>query len=209
MRANTLLCSLGLTALLALGSVTSARADLNFNVSLDTSALVGGSYFLDFQLNDGDGVANNSALLSNFLFGGGSAAGSPVLIGGASGSLGAGASLLDTDFLNELTEGFTPGSTLSFDVSLTTNMDPGGFAPDQFSFAILDDQGNEIPTTNPNGSFISVDLDSSTPTIVASAATGNLTIPAPQIVVPEPNTMAMLLAGGLMGGGVVLRRRRR
>lgn len=211
MRTQTLLIGLGLTALLALGSVSPTRADLVFDVTLDTSALIGGSYFVDFQLNDGDGVQNNTVSLSNFTFGGGSAGGSPVLLGGASGSLGSGATIIDSDFLNELTEGFTPGSTLGFHVDLTTNLAPGANTPDQFSFALLDDQGNEVPTTSANGSFVSVNIDSSSPTVEAfgsDPAAGGPTIPMPEVVVPEPGSVAFLLVGGMTGAALLVRRRK-
>ncbi len=53
-----------------------ARADAIYNVSLDTSSLIGnaaGPFSLDFQFNDGSGTndGNNTVTLTNFAFGGG------------------------------------------------------------------------------------------------------------------------------------------
>jgi hypothetical protein len=103
------------------------------SASLDTSALVG-PFELVFVLTDGsgNGDANNTVTLSNFLFGGGSAGSvDPSLsFGGASGDLSSGVGLVDSAFLNIFASSFTPGSALSFDFSLTTNADTGG-TPDR------------------------------------------------------------------------------
>ena len=106
-----------------------SRADLAFTVTLNTSVLAG-PFSLDFQLVDGSGLGdgNNTVMLSNFNFGGGSAVGLPTLAGMATGSAGAGFSLKDSTFFNEVIQKFNPGSTLSFDVKMTTN---AGFASHQ------------------------------------------------------------------------------
>src|SRR5947209_6545178 len=83
--------------------------------------------------------------LGNISFSGGAALGTAVLTGGVTGSLFSGVSMLDSSFLNEFTQQFVPGMSLSFRVTSTTNVDTGG-VPDEFSFAILDDTGVEIPT---------------------------------------------------------------
>jgi hypothetical protein len=210
MQLRTLFLILVLAPLLPLASAQSAHADLVFHVDLNTSALSGGNFLLDFQLNDGDGVQNNTVTLNNFQFGGGAASGNPSLFGGASGSLGAGVSIDDSSFLNEFTEAFTAGNTLGFDVNLTTQIAPVANTPDLFSFAILDSQSNEIPTTGPGDSFVSVDIDSSTPQIVSSPAI-TLSIPAPAATVtavPEPGCIGYLGAGLLAAIGLYSRRLR-
>jgi len=156
-----------------------SRGDIQFTVSLDTSDLIGnaaGPFSLDFQLNDGSqtGDGNNTATISNFVFAGATAggpSGSPTTAsGGVTGSLASTVSLTDTSDFNEFTQAFTPGtspgSTLSFSVDLTTNVDAGP-TPDQFSFAILDNLGDEIPTVDPSGAntLITVNIDSSSPTV--------------------------------------------
>src|SRR5690349_14032044 len=117
---------------------------------MSTSPLVGnpaGPFSLDFQLNDGSaaGDGNNTAVLSGFFFGSGASLGSASVAGGASGDLGSSVTLTDSGFLNEFTQGFTPGATLQFLLNLSTNVDAGD-TPDQFSFAILDSSGAQLPT---------------------------------------------------------------
>ena len=139
-----------IAAIAAVGTASVSEAITTFNVSLDTSALVGhpsGPFYLDFQLIDGSGIGNgnNTALVSDFQFGGGGADGSATTIGGASGDLTSGITLVDTEFWNELYQAFTPGSWLSFAVTLSANAE-SGFAPDMFSFSILDSSLWNIPT---------------------------------------------------------------
>src|SRR4051812_41143102 len=96
-----------------------ARSAGIYDISLNTASLIGhiaGPFSLDFQLIDGAGTgdANNTAQLSDFSFNTGSAMGSPVLLGGASGSLSSAVTLTDSAFLNEFTQSFLPGDGLRF-----------------------------------------------------------------------------------------------
>jgi len=188
-----------------------AQADETFTVSIDTSSLMGnaaGPFSLDFQFTDGSGAddGNNTAALYNFMFGMGSLTGSPTTVGTVSGNIATGFSLTDSSFLNELTQSFTPGNALTFQISLTTNVDAGG-VPDEFTFAILDSSGAAIPTLGPFDTLLIADIDSSQPTPYTygsdttrgTLATGNpLQLPAPVITAaPEPSTlwfMASILA---------------
>jgi hypothetical protein len=199
----------------ALLSAPAARADFHYNVQMNTSSLIGhvaGPFSLDFQLIDGDGVANNTVTLTNFVFGGGSPSGAPTLSGGASGDLSSAVALTDTTFLNEFTQGFTPGNTLSFSLT-TTNAFAGSGVPDAFSFAILDRTGAELPTASPSGAFLQSDFGGlGGPTVQTFASDPNtapagggsaLTIPAPTVQIvganaaPEPTPAALLGATAL------------
>jgi PEP-CTERM motif len=195
-------------ALLLLG--LPAHADLSFHVDLDTSVLVGNAnapFALFFQLDDGQGIgdANNSVVLSHFTFAGGSGTGGATLDGGASGALASGWTITDSSFFNAVTQSFTAGNTLGFDVTLTTHVDAGP-VPDEFSFAILDGAGVEITTTGFGDPLLVVDIDSANPTIQTFAGSGSYAaMGAPSVgatvsPVPEPEAATLFLAGlAIMG----------
>jgi hypothetical protein len=198
-----------------LGAASTCKADTIFDVSLDTTGLVGNANFpfaLDFQLTSGDttsGVVNTATLsLFTFAAGGSEGVGSPFAnSGNASGSLGS-TVVLDTSgssFFNEFSQYFTPGSLLTFQIDLTNNTQPSG-APDEFTFQLIDDSLNEVPTTDPSGSNSLAIIDLTGGTLGSEIYTTNgdgITITpelSPQtFVAPEPSTVwfvapVMLLA---------------
>jgi hypothetical protein len=208
-----------------------ASADEIFAVTLNTTPLAtapgtsAGPFSLAFQLLDGSQPNNNTATISDFTYGVGGNAGSgcpavlvPCTFGGASGDIGSGVSLNDSSAFNALVETFTPGSSLSFLVDLTTNVDAGG-TPDAFAFSILDSGGGSIPTLDPTGAdtLLTINVDSANPAILTYATdssrntlggTGpSITMDAP-IVTPEPGTL-ILLTTGILFGGTLLRRKKR
>ena len=199
-------------ALALLIPAVSANAAIMYHATVDTSSLVGdplAPFSLYFQFNDGEGTGdtNNTITLSNFTFGGGSATGTATPTNGASGDLSLGISIVDSSAFNDIYQSFTAGSSLGFDINLTTNLDASPF-PDKFGFAILDSSLNNILTTDPGSQFITIDVDSETsPTVQTFGSSQSpFTILPPEVTpVPEPGTALFGLA---CVGGAALRRRR-
>lgn len=202
---SSVLSSLRTAALaaVALGCASFAHAQMAFNVTLNTSALTGSAanpLYLDFQLNDGAswGDANNTAVISNFKFGGGSALAPATNLGGSMGSLGSWVTLNDSTAFNEFYQGFTPGAWLSFTVSLTTHADAGP-TPDLFGFAILDSALGNLPT-NAAGTDLFLQANLTGPqTAIWTFGSLDGMVAAPQVVpVPEPSTYGLLGGMGLL-----------
>ncbi len=158
-----------------------AQAGQLYSVSLNTSPLIGnpaGPFYVEFQLNDGSGTGdgNNTVELSNFQFGGSSAVGNPTtLTGGTTGSLTTGVVITDSSFFNEFIQQFSPGGILSFDLYLIPNLDSGP-TPDQFSFAILDNQHLELPTESFSIAFLTIDFTSPLSVQTFSSTSGSVSV---------------------------------
>ena len=188
----------GVVMVLASGS---AKAD-SFNVTLNTSPL-SGAQLLVFGLTDGGVLANNTITLGGFNFGaGGSALGSPDLLGttGATGSLTTGVTMNDTSFSALFSQQFSPGSFLSF--LLTTTNNPDGGTPDAFSMSVCNTTlttcySDDVVT----GALLVLNLTGGTLspssfTLNGASAQG---LSAPVVTpVPEPATL-LLLCAGLLG----------
>lgn len=181
---------------LLLGSSGSSQATtLGFTV--DTSNLTSGTLALQFQLTNGNSGVN-SVTLSDFNFGGGAASGGAVLVGGASGSLASGVTLLDNaGFLSLFTEGFVAGSSLSFTLNSTENF--AGGAPDFFGMAIIRN-GFPLVTGGPGNNLIAISLGNPlNVTTFGTISPDDPSVPAPVVGtagngVPEPATYLTMLA---------------
>lgn len=145
--ASLLTCAVGLST-----ALTGRAAE--YAVTIQTAPLASlplsgnGPFSLDLQFNYGDATFNNTAIINNFSFGGGSAAGAPILSGSAAGNLSSAVTFVPgANQFNEFDQAFNPGSTLSFDVTVSDN--PTGQTPDGFAVAILDNTGGQIVTTDP------------------------------------------------------------
>lgn len=197
----------------ALIAATAALA-APLRVTMDTTAFMGnpaGPFKLQFQFNDGDlsGNGNNSAVINNFFFGGGSVSGLPTLSGGTTGDTGTGITFIDTSAFNSFTQSFTPGSVLRFDITLSNVAEP--FFADQLNFAILNGSDVPVPTDSFFDVFFYIDIPFSVPGNIQTYAgapgePGGFATPAPVIAeIPEPGTFALVGAVGLLA--LALRRR--
>jgi hypothetical protein len=128
--------------------------------------------------------------------------------------------LTDGEPFNYFIESFSPGSSLSFLVNLTANLDTGD-TPDAFAFSLLDGFGSSIPTMDIDAdTLFTINIDSANPVIMTFATdpTGGedgsptIRIGAPIIgsttPVPEPGSM-LLLSTGLGAIGLAVWRRRK
>jgi len=230
MKAKSLITAFALS--LALSAV-SAHGDEVFTVTLDTAPLTttpdtaAGPFSLAFQLAQGD-PANpvNSATITDFSFGGGSAGACPAnctTFGNVTGDATSSIGLSTSDSFEAIIQAFTPGTQLSFQVDLSTNPNTG-VAPDDFAFSLLDASGSPIPTQDPSGAdtFLTVMLNSTSPTIQTYAsdsttgtASGNVFIsldaPAigtatPPTTTPEPGSFVLLATALALLGAATLRR---
>jgi hypothetical protein len=181
---------------------TAHGASITFDLSLDASPLIGGAtspYYFEFQLNDGDGVANTSVTLNNFAFGGGTAIGTPVVFGNALGDTATGITIDDGSFFNEFYQEFQPGNTLSFSVLFDSTLsDP--VIPDRFTFAILNSSLFEIPTAGAGNELFGFDFRNPLhyELYAGVGGTNDPTLDAPTISsVPEPTSLWLLASGAL------------
>ncbi len=114
---------------------------------------------------------------------------------------------LVSSFFNEYFEAFTPGTLLSFQLTTTNVMDPGG-TPDEFTLAILDGMGSEIPTTGVADEFLSVTLPGGAPQVAAfgtaPGAAFSLSAPTAQPqgsgATPEPSMLLLTGVGSVLLG---------
>lgn len=194
---------------LCISPAVAFAGSITFHVDIATTALINnaaGPFSLDFQLNNGSGIASNTATIYNFTYGGGSAVSPANTFGGASGDIGSVVNLVDSSAFNELFQQFNPGATLGFDVLLSTNVDAP--VPDAFAFAILDGNLFNLPTNGFADTLVFVNLNSNglgVGDVQAFRTIGNIALQVTVQPVPEPGTLVLLIAGAATG----LRRLRR
>jgi len=189
--------------LLAVFRPGSASADFTYQVTVDTSSLSGQTGNLDFQLNPGDSSAEAvTAVITNFQSSGGILASSNALTGDALGLLPGSLTLDNGTSFNDIFQGFTFGTSLSYDVTLSGSAlsSPGGTVGSSFAFSLYDGSGTTpLLTTDPNGSVatINVNADGTTSVQTFAQSQGDNTPIAsatPVSSVPAPPSLVLLLS---------------
>lgn len=208
---------MAIVAAATLGALAPAHADSVYEVSINTSSLTGSASIMAFDFIAGGGTQSNSATISDFstngvLVSGGTNSGS------VSGSLPGTVTLTNAGFFNELQQGITLGSTISFQVDLTAKAPSSGALPDTFSLFLLDPTASYSLTNtgDPTGanSLMTVQVDGSSKGngAVYSGSTpgGPVTVMAVggSVAAPEIDASSAASALSLLLGGLAVLRGR-
>jgi hypothetical protein len=159
-----------------------------YNVTVNTTPLNTTQGYLAFDFFQGFPIENNAVTISNFTTD--ATLGTLTTTGDATGTISPGPGNLDdiNNFFNEFLQEVTFGTTISFNLSLTTN---GASTPDNFSFYLLDSSQFPIVTSDPTGtdSLISIDITGPglTPNVYTSADATATVAPAGSST-PEPGS---------------------
>ncbi len=180
-------------------------------MSVDSSAIAGTSGYVDFQFNPASSASPAaSAMITAFATDGTLGAALPNL-GDATGTLPGALTFDNGTPTNEVTQGFTFGSAISFDVSLSgPAVGVGG--PDSTTFFLTLFDANQNPySTGPGGSIATIDINpdgSTTPmTYSPLVAPGPTATISPLSAVPEPSGVIAMGAGVIWVIGTTRRRR--
>jgi hypothetical protein len=211
---------------IAISAVTvqsTALADSDYDVTINTSGLTGTGSTLAFDFIGGGGTQSNIVSISSFKTDGVlQPAASPT--GSVAGALNSTLTLSNASFFNEQLQGVTLGSTISFQLDATTNAPSLGSLPDTFSFFVLDPTAANslVTTSDPTGAdslftlqignaldsvgnFIStLSIFDSSPAISVTASAASATFSAPEIDASSAMGALTLFLGAL----AVLRGRR-
>jgi hypothetical protein len=184
---------------------------ITYDVTINTSSISGTTGSLDFNFNPGSLVTQSASVeILDFSSTGGALAGSPTLTGDASGALPGTVTLDNGTGFNDYFEGFTFGSTLTFEVTLSgpalTSPD-GATSGSTFAFSMFSDAEGTTPTLTSDtteGFAFTVDVNVNGTTTVTDFSSETSVVPLTSTV-PEPNNIVLILAAILCAGAMRLR----
>lgn len=176
---------------------------ITYSVTVTTSPIAGTAGALDFNFNPGPLVSQSASLQILNFASDGSLAGSPTLTGDISGTLPGTLTFDNGSGFNDYFEGFTFGSTLSFQVSLygpaLSSPDGVSTSGSTFAFSMFSDAAgtkSALTTDTVNGFALTVDVN------LDGSTTQTSFLPTS---VPEPSSGVML---GIAGVLLIVRYRR-
>jgi hypothetical protein len=140
----------GLFTISILFAASLAWADpITYDVSVNTSTISGTSGSLDFQFNPGSLVSQAASLQILNFASDGTLAGTPTLTGDVSGTLPGTLTFDNGSFFNDYFDGFTFGTTITFEVSLSgpalSSPDGTSTSGSSFAFSMFSDPAGSIP----------------------------------------------------------------
>jgi len=198
-----------IASFLCVGSFASA-GPITYDVTVNTSSISGTAGSLDFNFNPGPLVTQAASLQILSFSGDGTLAGSPTLTGGVAGALPATLTFDNGSGFNDYFEGFTFGSTLSFDVSLygpaLSSPDGVSTSGSTFAFSMFSDSAGTISVLTSDtidGFAFTVDVNLDGTTTVSDFSSQTVVEPAGSSV-PEPSTFVLM--GTAMAFTVTFRR---
>ena len=166
--------SLSIAAFFTCAAMASA-APITYDVTVDTSSVSGTAGSFDFQFNPGPLVTQPASLQILSFSSNGVLVGSAVPTGDVTGVLPAPLTFDNGTAFNDYFEGFTYGSTLSFQVSLygpaLTSPDGTATSGSTFAFSMFSDAAGTMPvltTDTTDGFAFTVDVNLNGTTTVAN-----------------------------------------
>ncbi len=202
--------------LLGLGGAGTARGDMVYLVTVDTTSLDGESGILSFEFNPGLGTYQSAtALISGLTIGGGGTlSGETVLYGDAGGNLNGLSenkgvqsgqlALNNTTAFNDGDQYLTYGTSITFNVTLSgpaIDSPKSAASGTTFSFFVQDTSFNPLltdTTSNPGGSILNLDIAASSGSVTATtypSEPGGVTATPQDATAPAPSGMALALLG--------------
>lgn len=196
-------------ALAAFSAILPAiAAPIQYQVTVDTSAISGTAGNIDLQFNRGDASSQNAFVtISSFSSTGGSLTGAASTSGDVTGVLPGTLTIDNSPGFNDYFQPFTFGSSFQFLLTLDgpaiESPDHAALIGSSFGLGLFDSTGSTpLLTTDPNGFAGTVDIDRDgvvTTTVFPPTLAGGtpvVTFSTP-VTVPEPSTIT-LLSGSLL-----------
>jgi hypothetical protein len=174
-----------------------ASADpITYGASVNTSGLSGTVGSLEFQFNPGPLFSQSASLQILNFASDGTLAGTPTLTGDISGALPTTLTFDNGTGFNDYFEGFTFGSTISFDVRLygpaLSSPDGVSTSGSTFALSMFSDAAGTIPAlTNDqtNGFALTKDVNLDGKTTVTNSSAQTSIAPPTSAAVPEPSSI--------------------